>query len=68
MTGSLAQPLQAIQRLVLQENEPEEYINEISLDADEQAEPGPPPYESVMMSGYDVVGSVYIYRLKTMQM
>ena len=24
-------------------------------DADHQSEPGPPPYESVMMSGYDGV-------------
>ena len=40
---------------VMQENEPEEYINEVSLDSDEQAEAGPPPYESVMMSGYDGV-------------
>lgn len=39
----------------MQENEPEEYINEVSLDSDEQAEAGPPPYESVMMSGYDGV-------------
>ena len=44
-----------LERLNLQENEPEEYINEVSLDSDEQAEPGPPPYESVMMSGYDGV-------------
>lgn len=42
----------------MQTEDTTDYVNQDrSVEGTQQAEPGPPPYESVMMSGYDGVGS-----------
>ena len=45
--------------LAMQTEDTTDYVNaDRPVEANQQqAEPGPPPYESVMMSGYDGVGS-----------
>ena len=46
--------------LIMQAEETSDYVNQDRpVEANQQAEPGPPPYESVMMSGYDGVGSAF---------
>ena len=45
--------------LAMQTEDTTDYVNQDRpVEANQQqAEPGPPPYESVMMSGYEGVGS-----------
>ena len=53
--------------MVVQTEDTTDYVSQdrpVEANQQQQQEPGPPPYESVMMSGYDGVGSDALCILK----